>query len=354
MHDEWEYLIHLIRCAIHDKPAQELPEGLDFGKVFQCAAFHHVANIAFYSVEKLENKPQEALYAKWKDRRDKAVVRSITQNFAAQEIRSAFQAEGIRWLEVQGTKIKPLYPRAEWRTMSDIDFIVDFENLTKAGQVLEQLGYQWKMAHEGTEVAAHRPPNINIELHSSYFPANSDYHGLLKPFDSTDETFYAYNILHIAKHYYYGGCGIRRVLDAYYLNRHYGQETAQDLLGRANATEFATELGALAESWFGEEDTFPQTEMAQYILYSGLHGHGINEVANLVKKDMQIGRFSKLKYLFGRIFCGKEVLRLNYPILERYWILYPVCWIHRVLRAMSSKRRKRIRYEVEAVKNTKK
>ena len=37
---------------------------------------------------------------------------------------------------------------------------------------------------------------------------------------SAEDAFYAYNILHIAKHYHYGGCGIRRVLDVYYLYRH--------------------------------------------------------------------------------------------------------------------------------------
>lgn len=140
----------------------------------------------------------------------------MNQDHATEEIRAAFRGESIRWLEVQGTKVKPLYPRPEWRTMSDIDYIVDVKNLTRAGMLLERLGYQWKLAHEDMEVAAHRPPNINIELHTGYFFPDSEYYEVMGTPFATEPDLYLYNILHIAKHYYYGGCGIRRVLDAFF------------------------------------------------------------------------------------------------------------------------------------------
>ena len=73
----------------------------------------------------------------------------------------------IRSLEVQGTKIKPLYPQADWRTMSDIDFIIDPKNLLKAAEILKELGYQCEGKY-GVEVDAHRRPNINIEVHTHH------------------------------------------------------------------------------------------------------------------------------------------------------------------------------------------
>ena len=45
--DEFDYLIHLVRCAVHGEAPQELPEGFDFQRVYECGEYHHIANIAF-------------------------------------------------------------------------------------------------------------------------------------------------------------------------------------------------------------------------------------------------------------------------------------------------------------------
>ena len=91
--DECDYLIHLVRCTIHDLQPMELPDGMDFEYVYEWGVFHHIANIAFYSVEKLIQKPEEALYLKWQTCRDQAIIRDITQNFVAQEIRQFFTTD---------------------------------------------------------------------------------------------------------------------------------------------------------------------------------------------------------------------------------------------------------------------
>ncbi len=364
--DECDYLIHLIRCAIHGLQPRELPEELDFKWVYECGAFHQVANIAFYSVEKLAKKPDEALYRKWEACRDKAVVRHINQSYAAQEIRSSFQDAGIRWLEVQGTKIKPLYPQPEWRTMSDIDFLIDQENLPKAAQILQNLGYQWT-EKPGVEVDGFRSPNINVEIHSQYFPKKNVYHDLLEPpFASVEKTgqyalneFYLYNILHIAKHYFGDGCGIRRVLDVYYLNRNYGQiidrAYIQSILERGKADDFAAEISGLADIWFGErEQSVPRSEMARSILGAGLHGNRTTQMKNHVKQTLtHPTRFTKFKYLVGRILGTGGKLQRTYPILKRYPILTPFCWLHRAIRALRPKGLQQISKELKAVRDAK-
>lgn len=364
--DECEYLLHLVRCAIHDLQPQELPEGLLFGRVYECGVYHHVANIAFYSVERLTNKPEVELYRKWEDCRNMAVVRHINQIYAAQEIREGFLAAGIRWIEVQGTRIKPLYPQPEWRTMSDIDFIIDRENLPEAAEILKMLGYICKDSH-GVEVDGFRSPNINVEIHTEYFPEASQYYSTMRPpFASVEETgaydaneFYLYNILHIAKHYFLNGCGIRRVLDAYYLNKNYSQiidgSYIKSILERANAADFAAELAELANTWFGmEEQDFPKTKMARFFIQSGLHGTRANELKNhLAKTFDSTVRFAKLKYFLRRVLGTPKNLRKDYPVLERYIFLYPFCWLYRTFRALKPQKLKRLRKEVEAVMNTK-
>ena len=362
--DEYDYLIHLVRCAIHNLQPRELPEGMAFEQVYEWGTFHNVANIAFYSVEKLENKPKPQLYSRWEACRDQAIALDINQSFAAQELRDAMDNAGIRFLEVQGTKLKPLYPQPDFRTMSDLDFIIDPENTPKAKLLLEALGYEWKEIYFD-EVNADRPPNIHVELHTEYFLKDCPYRPVLhSPFESMDEkgqcqvnAFYLYNLLHIAKHYFYSGCGIRRVLDAYYLNQAYGRSIdpvyVKTILERADAAAFADEFISVAQAWFGfEEQDLPRSEMMIYILNSGVHGSSYNLQKNGLEKTLRNATsFTKLKYLMGRFFGNREDLKIRYPVLERYKMLYPICWLRRIFCVLSPKEMRRIKREVTTVKN---
>lgn len=359
--DEYGYLVHLVRCAIHGEQPQPIPDPQWFEGVFQCGVWHRVANIAFYSIEKLEQKPPAELYRRWEACRDKAVIADITQSFARDEIAQAFQASDIRFLEVQGTWIKKFYPQPEYRTMSDVDFIIDLDNLPKAGAILEELGYQCKTI-AGVEVDGFRPPNVNVEIHTDYFTPTSAYYRVMRPpFASVEEAgqydiheFYIYNMIHIAKHYHHGGCGIRRVLDAYYLNLHYGhlldRQYLQSVFEEANVLDFVNELTALADSWFGK-DSLPgeRNDMARYIFSAGLHGTEKNVCLNQLESQHGKGlRFVRLRYFLQRVFSRKAMLK-RYPVLKRWKLLYPFCWVHRLFLAV--KNRKKIAKEVKTVLN---
>lgn len=232
--------------------------------------------------------------------------------------------------------------------------------------MLESLGYECKDNH-GVEVDAFRPPNINIEMHTEFFPESVDYHSIMRPpFASVEETgeydiseFYIYNMLHFAKHYLCGGCGIRRVLDVYYLNKNYGQKIDREYVGSvletAKVADLAAELSAIAKGWFGEGKLdVLRSETENYIIGAGLHGTSLNALTNHVKRTYNSNtRFAKLKYFLRRIIGTKEILYLTYPILEQYKLLYPFCWLHRAFRALHPKTLKRLRREVSTVMNTK-
>jgi hypothetical protein len=352
MEREWDYLLHLIRCAIHDIPPEEVPEGVDLQQVYECGVYHHVANLAFYSVERLKTPPSGELYDIWKVCRDKALVLDLNQCFAAEEIRDAFSSANIRWLEMQGTRIKPFYTQSDWRTMSDIDFIVDSANLKRAGDILRGLGYVCKNVRD-KEIVGFRMPNIHVELHVGFFPDNTIYSSVLGDTFSAErpiDTFYLYNILHIVKHYLYGGCGIRRVLDLYLLNQAYGEcvdrDYVQAVLKRVDAAELVSELMVLANDWFGTGISV-KNKMTQYIFYSGLHGNRLNELENRLKHSDTHG----IKYLFERFRGNEQAMYIRYPILEKYKILYPFCWLHRGVLALKPGKRKRLKREIKAVRN---
>lgn len=365
--NEYDYLIHLVRCGIHGLQPQEPPKGLVFELVFEYGKFHQVANIAFYSLEKLKNKPSPDLYQKWQAYRDQALMCDIVQSYAAQELRDGMQSRGIRYMEVQGTKLKPLYPQSDFRTMSDIDFIIDGENIPKVRELMEGLGYDCESVYK-VEMNGSRHPSTYVEIHTEYFLEDFDFRRVMhSPFEDMDEqgqcrrnAFYLYNLLHIAKHYFYSGCGIRRVLDVYFLNQKYPEcihdPYVQQGLESAGMLDFVEEFTRLSEAWFGyEKQEFPRSAMATYIFNAGIHGSYYNRQQLYVEERMEhTGPFAGQRYYIGRLLGNRRELLLRYPVLRKCWLLYPFCWLHRVFSALSPQRFKSIRREIQIVKKMEK
>ena len=365
---EYGYLIHLIRCGIHGDIPEELPAGMSFQKVYDYAMAHDVANLAFYGVEKLKRKPEQPLYDTWKYRRDLALARDMNQEFAGEEIVQAFRAQGILFKELQGTVLKKLYPRPEYRTMSDLDYIVEKSSLEKCGEILGQLGYDYKQLGD-FEIDGTRRPDIFIEIHTDYFSEFSEYCGAMgDPFSGIESTesdglteLYLYNVIHTAKHYYSGGCGIRRVLDMYYLDLWYGgkidREYVDSVLQEQNLGAFSRKLSDLGRQWFGEpRQGHDDPSMVNYILDAGVHGKRKNYIANSME-HMQGSKGAsfgiRIRYLFTRLFPDFRTMTVKFPILRECPVLYPFCWIYRILRMIFGRHRKESLRDLKLVLQTK-
>lgn len=355
---EEEYLVHLLRSALRQEQPQELPEGLSFGKVYVLGLQHAVANIAYYSICRLKRKPSEELLREWERHCQMAMTRDINQSFAHEEIVEAFQKAGIRSVDLQGTKLKLFYPQTDYRTMSDLDFIIDPENLNKAWQLLENLGYACE-DNNGVEVDAFRAPNINIEVHSEYFPENCEYYSIMRPpFDTYNGSgeidpneFYIYHILHIAKHYYRNGCGLRQVMDVYYLDQNgtnLDRSYIRSVMEKANAAEFSENISALAACWFGDGAYREELrEMEVYLLGSGVNGTRYNRLDNTLKAMRKENpRFFRIRYSLKRIFVGKDYLYVRYPITKKWKILLPFSWVYRLFSFLTPGGNSRLREEM--------
>lgn len=349
--DEYDYLIHLIKCTLRDEQPMELPESLSFDTVYQHAMKHDVANITFYSIEKLVCPPKSPLYEQWEMRRDMAITRDVNQTFARQEIVDEFQKADIPFLEIQGTKMKELYPRRDYRTMSDLDFIVKPCHLEQAKTILGQLEYECTHIDD-VEVDAKRAPTLFVEMHTEFFPKDCEYHSCLgeDPFVyTTDETsvsneelLYVYTILHVAKHYFLSGCGVRRVMDIYILQHCYPdmfeRPFVQQVVASAGITRFTCCLFSLAEWWFGNGEADETViRMGKTILQTGVHGSQDEWVRNRLR-EQKSGRFSRIRFICQRLFPSKDMLKNRYPILEKHGYLLLFCWLHRVIVSLFSRR----------------
>ena len=334
---EYDYLVHLIKCAIHNSQPDEKPDGLFFADIYRCSALHDVANIAFYSIQKLKKKPTEKLYKAWEQKCYNAVQRDIYQANARSKIVEAFANAGIRSLEIQGTKFKPLYPNTEYRTMSDIDFIVDKANFEKSNDVIRSLGYDCDVFYnlESVATGAHQ---ITVEIHTSFFDDSSEYLPLFKstdPFEYSSETgeglcreadtdtFYLYSVCHFLKHFKGRGCGIRRVLDMYYLKKNFFNKVdtqyIESALEKSGYSQTVNDVFRLADAWFGDgNDSSDLNKIKQFIYTSGIHGNTLNKSKNMMEKAETQGGNAKFKYFKRLLFPPKR--DKSVPALK-YWTL---------------------------------
>lgn len=360
--NDYEYLIHLLYCAVHDTPPQEKPEGVSFENVFLIAKAHEVVPMAFQSVQQLRMKPDDAAYHEWQVQYYFAVQRDVRQSQAREEIVALLHQQGIRTLEAQGTVTKRLYPSPELRMMSDIDFIIDPENQEKTKSI---------MAAQGYEVYQQLPEEFNVilsdgllvEFHNNYFTeiiydrkasfvdAISDpfLHAVCQEDDPLsfvpeDTYYFLYSVLHTIKHFETVGCGIRRIMDLYYLKKVYAGRIDMALVERAISengfqTSYDT-LFALEGLWFEKQPAaMDLSEAMALVISGGNHGNKAVFARNSIRKDRkELAKDTRLQRIFTFLFPSKKYMYINYPQCEARGYGWLACWCYRVYHKLKNAR----------------
>ena len=362
--NEYEYLIHLIHCTIHDQCPQLPTTDISLDKVFFVAKEHEVANISFVSIEKIRDVLSDELYKQWKTQYAFSIQRNINQETARNTIVTNLIGNNIRSIELQGTVIKNFYPHAFWRNMSDIDFIVDKQNLSNAERVLQNLGYVTKK-YGDYDVSAYSHPQIAVELHSDFFDPNTEFYGkMTDPFKNatyfendnsykaSNEDIFIYNILHCIKHWRGSGMGIRRIIDIYYLNKillpKLDLEFVYQTFESLNCKKDYEILSQIALQWFGDKNIKCDFSYEKNkIFMSNTHGNPRVSMLNDYVRDNN-KKFFKIKRLFKKIFPPKSNIYSSYSFCSKNNLPLIICWIYRWFYLIFSKRkRKHIRLVIK-------
>lgn len=347
---EWEYLIHLLNTVIKDTEPSEMPENLDFGKLFETAAHHSVANTAYYAIEKLKRKPDAVLLSRWAEIRDREIIKDTTQLVELEIISEAFSSAGIRFILLKGSVLKNLYPQSDFRTMSDLDIYIDKEDMKKASAILTENGYHSHTLEEGVHDVYYKEPVMNVELHTGLFgfdgnEFNKIFTDLWKEsvladgtkYELSNDYFFAFLLAHGIKHYRTGGSGIRCFMDIYIYRKAFGEKIdlhkVRALFDSVRSKEMFDDFLMLSEAWFeGREYTKKIADMAEYIVRGGVYGSFENYTLYGMNKN------GKWTFFFQRLFPTFDFMKEHYPILRKAPILLPFCWIKRIIRALTKYR----------------
>lgn len=364
--NEYDYLIHLIECAINDTQPHEKPAKVKFDAVFEAAKYHEIANIAFFAVDKLNIKPDVELYKEWKAQVGHSIQRNINQLAACDEITRALSAQNIRWTQLQGVTLKKLYPYDFWRNMSDIDFIVDKENLVIIEDIMQKIGYKTKLNGD-YELSAFGPKKIVVEFHSDFCNQGTEFFGrLTDPFKSaipdenalyympSDTDVFLHNVLHTIKHHRIYGAGIRRILDVYFLNQKLlpciNKDSLNSFLSETGCKEDYDILSQIAIEWFDINGlkTNNYSDVKKNIFFSGNHGSLLVTIVNQHKKVDNKKQY-KIQKTISLIFPTKEQIYKSHPFCAQHNLPVVLCWGYRFLYLL--KNRQKRKYAIEILKN---
>ena len=268
------------------------------------------------------------------------LLRYEALNHAAVSLFQDLEEAAIPFIPLKGAVLRRYYPEAWLRNSCDIDVLVKEADLDRAIAFLTQkkgYTYQSRGSHDVTLLS---PNQKSIELHYCLIEESESVSSLsssvlltvwdnaiLKEgyryyYEMPDDMFYFYHIAHMAKHFTIGGAGIRYFLDLSVLDglAACDQEARDALLKAGGLYTFASSCRKLARVWFaGEEPDAVSLQMQEYILRGGLYSSVQNRV--LIQQSKNGG---KCKYILSRIFLPYDVIKFQFPILEKHKYLTPV------------------------------
>lgn len=258
-----------------------------------------------------------------------ACARAETMEREWQEISRVLTERKIRHMALKGTVLRRYYPEPWMRTSSDIDVLVDRQNLNDATAALsEQLGYK-STYYSAYDVSLRAPSGVHVELHYKAIeeasaprvkelldplldrgvPGTSEYDRVLP-----DAWFYLYHMAHMAKHITSGGVGVRFFLDIWVLchGMTFDRAEREALLEKAGLKTFADRSESLEQVWFeGKEECAFDAEYGEYVFYSGAYGSRPRAIAT----EAILQKSGKPAF-WRKIFKPYEELIVWYPKLK--------------------------------------
>ncbi len=360
-----DYLIALLRAALHEKRPENPPENMDWLRLFQLAKSHSVACTAYFALEQLKKsqRPPEQIMQRFQKEMYLVRGRETMQHLEIQAVLEAFEQNKISCVPLKGWNMKLLYPRIEMRSMCDVDILIRGKDLKRAAEILLSLDFEREL-HGSNHDSFIKSEIVSTEIHWDLFPEKSPYydyfHNIMdrtvpeegRQYVSTmsKEDFYLHLLGHMAKHFQAGGPGIRSVMDIWiYQNTYRGtldENYLREELKKSGLTTFASVIEELAGAWFDEGRT-PEERQAQelvgrFIQSNGTYGTKSGEVLSHLRN------MKKSQYLWKRFFPGVSFLKYQFPLLEKAPVLLPVFWVIRGIRSVFF-RRKKFMMEMQAM-----
>lgn len=379
------YLLHLVDCGLHGKPAQPLPKGVTWGRVHALAKSQSVEGVSWFGARTRCDMPDDLL-GKWEVEAQETLFRRVRFDAEREQIFAALNAAGISVLPMKGAVIADYYPSPEMRSMADNDFLYGFvepipegagfrvrgatpveqEAATERGvrtivDVMRKRGYDVVSQYAGNHESFHKPPVFNFEPHrrlvvpdsplATYYenPWRRAIQDASNPFmfRFSDEDEYLFVIAHAHKHFSNAGCGFRFVVDVRAFLEAKGMQINWDYvfdeLRKMELCDFEGRVRGLADAAFGGACaldaalTDDQLEMLRFMFGSGTYGTTEHVVQKRLEKQKASHKgnlaAAKRGYLLQRL-TDPVAVEAHFPRASKIVPLRPFLQVARYARGL--------------------
>ena len=350
MYVECSLLIGALARSVANKPLT-VPQSVDWDRFLRLCQIHNVGALAYDGLRKagvLEATPQEVqkqLAAEYHT----AIFMDSQLDYVKQRLEQKLEKEKIPHIFLKGASLKYDYPVPALRTMCDLDVLVYAKDFGALAAVAEFLGGTAQHS-DGNHRNYYFAGGVSVEFHPNLLHHDTPVGTGINPgwqysrkdpstgaMVLTEEGFYLNTICHLANHFVGGGVGVRFVLDVW-VNRNLRKPQpdrafVEKELARFGLLEFAKNIEALADTWFGDGPQTPLVEqLGKYILTSGSHGYAGRAMLNAVAMSPGGNRGSAL---MKKAFYSRAEMEDRFPWCKgKPWLL-PAAWCTRAFKAVT-------------------
>ena len=263
---------------------------------------------------------------------------------------------GIDHLLFKGYVVKDLYTVPELRTFGDIDFAIRLEDRAKCNELMQQNGFRllddWEPVYSYEYELEHY--EVHTELLDSNLNERMDYKAYFSDFwnhaQKIDKHTYVlapeyhllYLLMHIAKHLYGSGAGIRMYLDIAFFIMHYREQIDwqhfQSEIEKLKLSDFVNTVFSAVDGWFEIRSPISLKskgsdfldKFTEFTLNGGVFGFvDKSSVVNQLRKNANERSINRLNTLLNRTFPPVKHMKARYTYLQTKPWLLPAAWVHR-------------------------
>lgn len=331
-----ELFFHLIKCGIGKENALPYtPAEDEWELLFEIAQKQTLAGIAFAGIERLpqEQRPPKGVLLQWYKMRTLIKSKNAELDKKCAIVSAKFKSEGFNNCILKGQGIAQLYPDPTLRTPGDIDIWID-------GGDTRAIGYV-KQFFPGCEPTYHHvdfpiAPGLDIEVHYRptwlYNPITNK--RLQRYFETVAQEQFGngtttangsfpsptpafnriYILLHIYRHLFFEGIGMRQMLDYYFV--------LQQGMSPEEEREYIEQLKKFGLKKFAGATTYAMQKMFGLDSEHTLVEPNARLGEFLIREIMIAGNFGKYdhRYDFWQHGFKKivEIMRHNMTLLTRF------------------------------------
>ena len=359
-------ILSFLRAFIEDKGTETLLISKDWESFNRLAEINSISGIVGYVFQRTgaAGIPSD-IYKKYESAFLSTVTITTMRDENMKSLLVLLNKNNVDHLIFKGYVVKDLYTVPELRTYGDIDFAIRKESREKCNTIMRNNGYH--VLENWEPVYSYEKNNEHYEIHTELLDSNLnntvDYKAYFRDYwkhvESIDrhthimnpEYHLLYLLMHIAKHVYSLGAGIRMYLDIAFYLRTFREvidwERFQNDVQDLKLERFVNTVFSAVEQWFEIESPIPlknvdldfMDKFLTFTLNGGVFGYS-GKAAKLsqVRKNSNGKSVKRVNTLRKRAFPSANTIKNRYTYLNgKPWLL-PVAWIHRfIIRKESTK-----------------